>query len=183
MLKLNSKYLILEKISTKHIDKGWLTWVNDIDNLKMLNSTPNKYTKKDLIKYLKDIKIKKDLMFAVRIKENKEYIGNIKINHIDYFNKNCGYGLLLGEKKYKGKGYGSMMLYKICEYAFDKLKMNKIFSPVFIDNYDSLNSHLKFGMTISGNFKSHFKKNKKFKDVYYFELTKKKFKEIKKKFI
>ena len=79
---------------------------------------------------------------------------------------------LLGEKKHKGKKYGLLMLYKICEYAFDKLKMNKIFTPVFSDNYNSLTSNLEFGMRIAGYFKSHFKKNKEFKDVYYFSRWK-----------
>ena len=58
------------------------------------------------------------------------------------------------------------MLYKICEYAFDKLKMNKIFSPCYADNLKSLYSNLQFGMRISGYFKNHFKKNNKFQDVY-----------------
>jgi RimJ/RimL family protein N-acetyltransferase len=37
-------------------------------------------------------------------------------------------------------------------------------------------------MRVSGYFKEHFKKKNKFKDVYYFELTKKEFKKIKNKF-
>ena len=60
--------------------------------------------------------------------------------------------------------------------------MNIVFTPVFSDNYNSLTSNLEFGMRIAGYFKSHFKKNKEFKDVYYFELTKDEFKKIKVKF-
>ena len=182
MSKLNSKSLYIEKISTKHIDQGWLNWINDADNLKVLVTVINKYSRKDLLKYIKKVQKKKDQMFAVKIRENNEYIGNIKINDIDYYNKRCSYGLLLGNKKYKRKGYGLIMFYKICEYAFEKLKMNKIFSVVFTDNYESLSSHLKFGMRISGHFKNHFKMNNQFKDVYFFELTKDNFKKIKKKF-
>ena len=182
MYKSNPKSLILEKITSKHIGEGWLDWVNNINNSNNLNSSPNKYTKKHLLRYLKELKKNNDHMFAVKIKENMEYIGNIKINHIDYFHKTCGYGRLLGNKKYKGKKYGLLMLYKICEYAFENLKMNKIFTPVFTNNYSSLSSNLEFGMRISGYFKNHFKKNNKFRDVYYFELTKDEFKSIKIKF-
>ena len=76
------------------------------------------------INYLKNIKLAGDHMFAVRIKKTNEYIGNIRINHIDYHNKNCGYGRLLGNQSQRGKNYGQLMLYKICDYAFKKLKMN-----------------------------------------------------------
>lgn len=181
MQNLKAKSLIIEKITSKHINEGWLTWVNDSENVKIFNTPLNK-NRKQLLKYLKSLKTNKDLMFAVRIKKNNEYIGNIKINNVDHLNKVCGYGRLLGSKKHKGKKYGLLMLYKICEYAFEKLKMNKVFTPVFSDNYNSLTSNLEFGMRIAGYFKSHFKKNKEFKDVYYFELTKDEFKKIKVKF-
>ena len=121
-------------------------------------------------------------MFAVRVKKNNDYIGNIRISDIDNYNKRCGYGRLLGNVKYRGKGYGLIFLYKICEIAFEKLKMNKIYSPCYSDNYRSLSNNLKFGMQISGYFKQHFRKNDQFKDVYYLELTKEEFKKIKHKF-
>ena len=52
MSKLNSKSLYIEKISTKHIDQGWLNWINDADNLKVLVTVINKYSRKDLLKYI-----------------------------------------------------------------------------------------------------------------------------------
>ena len=83
MLKLKHKTLIIEKIAPRHINLGWLKWVNDEDNIKTLNSKKSKYTKRELLKYLKNVKKRKEIMFAVRIKDNNEYIGNIKINNID----------------------------------------------------------------------------------------------------
>ena len=171
MSKLKHNIIFLEKISLKHIDLGWLKWVNNPGNIKVLNRPPYKYNKKQLLKYLKDLKKSGDLMFAVRLKSNREYIGNIRINHIDYHNKNCGYGRLLGNKKYIGKKYGQLMLYKICDYAFNKLKMNKIFTPIYSDNFKSLSSNLEFGMRISGHFKKHFKKDK-IQGCIFLELTK-----------
>tara|TARA_A100001015_G_scaffold281039_1_gene343881 strand:+ start:2792 stop:3343 length:552 start_codon:yes stop_codon:yes gene_type:complete len=182
MSKINPKMVYLERISTKHIDLGWLDWVNTSKNIRVLNKPPYRYNKNQLKDYLKKTRLKGDIMFAVREKKTNEYIGNIKINDIDFFHKHCGYGRLIGYKKNRGTGYGQIMLYKICEYAFDKLKMKKIFSPCYSDNLTSLYSNLKFGMRISGKFKNHFKKNNKFKDVYYLEITSEEFKKIKKKY-
>jgi RimJ/RimL family protein N-acetyltransferase len=183
MSNLNPKDLYLEKISSKHINEGWLEWVNNSSNQRdTLNRPPHKYNRKQLYKYLKDLKKKKDLMFAVRLKKNNIYIGNLRISDIDNYNKSCGYGRLLGNTKYRGKGYGLLFLYKICEVAFEKLKMNKIFTHCYADNYRSLANNIKFGMRISGYFRGHFRKNNRFKDVYYLELTKEEFKKIKQKF-
>ena len=92
MQNLKAKSLIIEKITSKHINEGWLTWVNDHQNVKVFNSPISKYNRKQLLKYIRNLKANKDLMFAVRIKESNEYIGNIKINNIDQLNKVCGYG-------------------------------------------------------------------------------------------
>ena len=51
MSKLKHKTLYLEKISLKHIDEGWLDWVNRSSNVKALNRPPYRYNKKQLIKY------------------------------------------------------------------------------------------------------------------------------------
>ncbi len=182
MSKLKHKTLYLEKISLKHIDEGWLDWVNRSSNVRALNRPPYRYNKKQLIKYLGEIKKKGDMMFAVRLKKNKEYIGNIRLNDIDYQNRSCTYGRLLGNTKYRGKGFGTLFLYKICQVAFEKLKLNKIFTPVYSDNYKSLASNLAFGMRLGGYFRSHFRKKNKYKDVYYVELTNEEFKKIKNKF-
>jgi len=182
MSKLKHNLVYLEKISSKHINEGWLEWASNNSNARVLNERPYKYNKKQLLKYLKDLKKKNDLMFAVRLKKNKTYIGNIRISDIDHYNKRCGYGRLLGNIDYRSKGYGLLFLYKICEVAFGKLKMNKIFSPCYADNHRSLASNLEFGMRISGYFKNHVRKYDKYKDVYYLELTKEEFKKIKIKY-
>ena len=84
MYNLKHKLLYLEKISSKHIDQGWLEWVNDNGNVQVLNRPPYRYNKKQLLKYLKDLKKRGDLMFAVRLKSNDDYIGNIRLSDVDH---------------------------------------------------------------------------------------------------
>ena len=69
------------------------------------------------------------MMFAVRLK-NKEYIGNIRLNDIDYQIEVVLMEDYL-ENKVQRKGIWNLFLYKICQVAFEKLKLNKIFTPVY----------------------------------------------------
>ena len=73
------------------------------------------------------------------------------------------------------------MLYKICDYSFNTLKLNKISTHVFTDNIESITGNKKFGMKIEGKLKKHYYKNGKFKDVYIFSILKTEFNKIKKK--
>jgi hypothetical protein len=47
MKKLSAKLITLEKINSKHIEEGWLDWLNQKQNLKLLNNPTKKYTKKN----------------------------------------------------------------------------------------------------------------------------------------
>ena len=54
--------------------------------------------------------------FAVRLIENDELLGNIGFNDIDFVNKSGTLGIMLGNEKYYGKGYGKEALILLLEY-------------------------------------------------------------------
>ena len=171
----------IEQIKQKHINLGWYKWVNKSEIVNVLNEPPYRYTKSQLRTYLKKSDNKDTKMFAVIDKRINKYFGNIRLTNISKNNLFCNYGRLIGENSYKKKGYGLVMLYKICEYAFKVLKLNKIYTYVYTDNKNSINSNKVFGMKKEGLMKSHFYKNGKFKDVIIFSFFSKDFFKLEKK--
>lgn len=171
----------IEKIKQKHINLGWYNWVNKSEIVNVLNQPPYRYTKNQLKTYLKNSNNKNTKMFAVIDKNLNKYFGNIRLTNINKDNSFCNYGRLIGENSYKKKGYGLVMLYKICEYAFKTLKINKVSTYVYTDNKNSINSNKAFGMKKEGLLKSHFYKNGKFKDVIIFSFFSKDFFKLEKK--
>lgn len=170
-------------VTIKHIDQGWLEWSNSSDNIKIFNKPPYKYNRKQLENYLKNSRDNKEVFHAIHCSSSKEYIGNIKLMNIDKFHKSAQLGLLLGNIKFKGKGYGKIMLYEICKLGFLKLNLNRIYTDVYTDNYIAFNSYLKFGFTLVGLKKQAYYKDKKFKDAYHMEILSSKFKMIKKNYL
>lgn len=177
-----SHSIVLEPISKKHIDKGWLKWIKNKSINKKLNSNTKGFNKKKLSDYVNNLKKDNSKMFACYDKHKKVYFGNIKLNNIDLIHKTCSYGRMIGEKEFKNRGYGKLMLFKICELAFEKIKLNKVFTYVFLDNKESIYSNKSFGMKIEGILKDHFIKDGKYKDVYIFSMLKKDFYKVKKKY-
>ena len=49
------------------------------------------------------ISVKKEKMFAVRLLENDELLGNIGFNSLDIINRNGALGVLIGNPKYQRK--------------------------------------------------------------------------------
>ena len=179
-MKLDKNSVYLKPITIKHISQGWLNWVKNKKNYRTLNTDTKNFNKQRLIKYINNLKTNKSIMYAVYDSNKKKYFGNLKLNNMDYEHKTCSYGRMIGEDDYKNKGYGRIMLYKICELAFKKYKFNKIYTYVYTDNNNSILSNKKFGMKIEGKLKSHFIKNKKKKDVFLYSMLKEEF--LKKKF-
>ena len=97
-LKLVGKNFYLRVLNLKDVNKKYLSWLNDKKVTQYLENPKKKYTKKDLIKYVKEINFNKKMLFAVIDKKNEKHVGNVGLNPIDEKNKRVGLGGLIGEK-------------------------------------------------------------------------------------
>lgn len=174
-----AKYLKGDKVYLRHIKKtdlenGWLDWVNDQESIDgLFSGFP--VSEKELKDYFKLQKLPYSVMFAICKNEDGMYIGNGRLSQIDWVNKECVYGRLIGEKNLKGKGFGSEALILLLRYAFSVLGMNRVYSSAVITNKISIRSNLKIGMKKEGIFKEASYKNGKFVDRVAFAFLAKDF--------
>lgn len=64
------------------------------------------------------------------------------------------------------KGIGSKMVFLMLEYAFDTLKLHKLYCEILAFNTSVIKLHQKFGFSVEGVFRSQHKINNDFVDVY-----------------
>lgn len=143
--QIETNRLIFTPVTSKEIDLGWLNWINNPNSFKYLET--KKATKDELIDYLKRSKPPKCYFFAARLKHNHEYIGNIRLSEINYKNKSCTYGRLLGATSQLNKGFGSEFLQAIQYFSFEELNLKIIYTGVKNENLPSIKSNLKAGMS------------------------------------
>ena len=72
-------------------------------------------------------------------------IGCTYIRDIDYGNRKAEYGVFLGEDDVRGNGIGKEILNLTVDYAFNELKLHRIYARVRTDNEPSLFSFLHCG--------------------------------------
>lgn len=150
-IKFESKNLIFEKLSTKHLSDKYVQWLNDAEVNKFLE-TGNDYTLKKLKSYLIDIEQKNILFWAIILKENNEHIGNIKIDPIrDHVGV---YGILMGNKEYWGKGLAYEASIAIIDFCFSKIKLKKIRLGVYEDHIAAIKLYQKIGFKIYDTIKN-----------------------------
>ena len=174
---INNFKVYLRQIEKKDIKDGWLNWINDSGALDNLFAT-FPVNEKDLKNYFNLQKLPNSIMFAICLKENDKYIGNARLGNIDWINKCSTYGRLIGEEKYKNKGFGSQALILLLRYGFITLGLNRIASSALITNTISIKSNLKIGMKKEGILRQASFKNGKFVDRVQLSMLSDDFKKL-----
>ena len=156
------------------IERGWHGWINDpVANEHLLGAFP--VTKDELNRYYDTSQPPSSVMFAVCTKEDEKYIGNVRLGSIDWVNRICTYGRLLGDPAYRGKGYGTDALILLLRYGFHTLGMNRIWSTADSMNDISLRSNEKVGMKQEGRMRQALYRDGAYRDTIILSMLREDF--------
>ena len=153
-MELKTKRLILRQ----HRKSDWkdlVEGIGDYDVAKMLATVPYPYTRKDAEEYIqKRAQIWKekpitDYVFVIELKSEKKVIGSIGLHKINFFHGVGSTGSWIN-KKYWRNGYITEAKIAINDFAFNKLKLRRIESGVFVNNKASNAVQLKVGYKFEG---------------------------------
>lgn len=114
---IKTKRFLIKKLTLYNVNKTYLSWFKDpIINKNIITSNS---VNKGGIKYLKlyvNKKIKKkNVLFLGIFTKKKTHIGNIKFEPISMIKKTALAGILIGHKKWRGKGVLKEIFMTICK--------------------------------------------------------------------
>ena len=124
------------------------------------------------------ISVKKEKMFAVRLLENDELLGNIGFNSLDIINRNGALGVLIGNPRHQRKGYGTEALKLILDYGFSFLNLRNISLSVFEYNEPAYNLYKKVGFNEVGRLRKALEIMGKTYDVIILDMLKEEFQSV-----
>ena len=122
---LETERLRLERLSTKFCTSTYVSWMNDPEVIKYLDSGGD-YTLEKLEDFLKGVESKDMLFWAIVDKGLDKHIGNIKIDPFSIMHHRGEYGILIGDKTAWGKGYAKEASIEVINYCFKNLNMKKV---------------------------------------------------------
>ena len=139
---INNK-LKLKKLSIKDINTNYLSWLRDEELKKNLVNVH--YDNLDQLKkyFKKKIKIKNLYFFGI-FYENK-HIGNIKFENIYLKSKIASWGILIGDKKFRGKKIGYEVLSKSMDFIEKKFRIENFIISVTHFNENAKKLYYKLG--------------------------------------
>lgn len=175
-LFLEGKLTFLRPFLKSDIRAEYLEWLNN-PKMTIYSSTFRTFptTELDIDVFYNHLKTNNQVIFAACCKNTNKHFGNVSVNNIDWINRRCDHGVMIGLEEFRGAHYLDIMDL-LCQYAFMKLNLNKIYGATEIPSVPPLLERI--GWTQEGLLKKHNFRNGQYVDVYQMGLLKETYTQI-----
>ena len=172
-IKLETEHLIIRPPQKKDV-KDIYNALQDPVFSKNISTMPYPYKMSDAEKY---VKLSRELlnrrepsiMLVLYNKKDKRVIGTETLNWIDLKNLNCESGSWIA-KPYWGSGLMAEARLEVFKFAFNKLKLHKIYSNILIYNIRSQKHIEKFGFKKQGIQRDEKLIKNKYYSMYCYDI-------------
>ena len=158
---IKGKHIILREVTYKDVDRI-VSWRNDKNLGKFLGT--EKLTKKKQCEFLKHyFERDNDFYFIAEMIAYSKPIGTVAIFDIDYASKRAEFGRLLVLNNCRM--FSFEISYLALKFAFETLKLHKVYGGVQKENIKALRFDLSLGFHKEGILKEHWWNGQKLDDV------------------
>lgn len=162
---LESEYIYLRKMEVSDTD-NIVKWRNT-ESVRSRFIYQGLFTVESHLNWIETmVNTGKVVQMIICEKDTNRPIGSAYIRDIDRKHNKGEYGLFIGESMSRGKGIGAEVTRLMLKYAFEELKLHRIYSRVLSDNIISLKSAFRGGLEQEGFCKDDVFLNGTYQDVY-----------------
>ncbi len=123
---------------------------------------------------------REDVVLAIEVRAGDQWvhIGNVGLHRIDWKNRTATLGIVIGEREYWGKGYGTEAVRTMLRYAFEELGLNRVELETYSFNPRAIRCYEKAGFKREGVRRQALYRNGKFHDVILMGILRDEFEEM-----
>lgn len=107
---------------------------------------------------------KNSYVFAILTLADNKLIGNCGLHDIDFKNRKAIFGIVIGDKNYWSKGYGTDATRTMLRFAFGELNLNLVELEVYDFNPRAMRAYEKAGFQRAGVHRQGLYRNGKYHD-------------------
>jgi len=153
---LKGERIYLREVRTSDVTERYYRWMNDPEVGQYLETRFFPHSHEKIESYIREMGADPNNVFlAIVLKNGDLHIGNIKIGPINWFHRFADISLIIGDKTYWGKGYGTEAIGLVVFYAFNTLNLHKITAGIYANNVGSIKAFKKAGFIEEGLRKKH----------------------------
>jgi RimJ/RimL family protein N-acetyltransferase len=163
--------VILRPLEKNDLGKS-LEWLTDPSVNKYLSQNFKDLTVKQeeqWFDYIQDSH--QDIVFAILEKSSGKHIGNCALHKIDRRKKTCELGIVIGDKDYWDRGFGTDAVKVLVDFALDVLELSKIWLNVYTYNHRAIKVYENCGFKLVRVLKRNHLYNGKYWDTLIMEYS------------
>lgn len=169
---IEGEKIYLREIRTDDVNENYYRWMNDEEITAYTESRFKPQSIEQLKEYVAKIYGDSNSIFlAIIDKDTDKHIGNIKLGNINWIHRFGDIGIIIGEKSFWGKGYGSEAIKLLTVYSFNKLNLHRIWAGCYELNKGSIAAFKKIGFKEEGILRKQYFYNGKYIDGVILGIT------------
>jgi RimJ/RimL family protein N-acetyltransferase len=163
-----------ELIRLAPLDRGsistYLSWFRDYDVQRWVKVVVPQTVEAETAWYEEATTSENAFTFGIHTLEDDRLIGNCGIFAIDHKNRSAELGIIIGEKDYWGKGYGTDAVLTLLNFAFGEVNLNRVYLRVFAYNQRAIRAYEKCGFQHEGTARQALFREGQYHDVHYMAI-------------
>jgi [ribosomal protein S5]-alanine N-acetyltransferase len=168
---LAGSQVYLRALERADLNETYLAWLNDPEVTRYLETGVFPSTLEDLEKFYETVTgSRSQVILAIVDKKSDRHIGNVKLGPIDWIHRRAVFGILIGEKKFWGRGIGEEVTRLMVEYAFQRLNLNRVTLGVTAEHQPAVRCYEKVGFRVEGRIREDLFKDGEYKDRLWMGL-------------
>lgn len=162
---LSGKKLYLRGVEKEDLEK-FVPWINDqeVTHYMFMGNRPA-HLEVLIEQWEREIRNPNEAIFAIIDKKEDTLIGSAGLYQINNISRASEFRIIIGEKRFWKKGYGSETAGLLLEYGFEKLNLNKIWLGVNAENLAAGRSYEKAGFVKEGVLRQEIFRNNRYYDA------------------
>jgi diamine N-acetyltransferase len=147
---IEGRKIKLVAVSTEYLHY-YKRWINDPEVADFLGTVGFPFNLKEERQWVEKNIASNDSAahFTILTKKGKP-IGNISLMEIEYVHRNAQLGIMIGEKAYWNRGYGTDAIEALLGFAFETLGLHKVELRLNVSNKRALTCYKNCGFKLEG---------------------------------
>ncbi|MHC4091981.1 MAG: GNAT family N-acetyltransferase, partial [Planctomycetota bacterium] len=125
-------------------------WINDPENWKTLKRylPANELREREFVEGL--YKSPEKIALGVVVRDGEHLIGVTGLHMVNPVSRSAVFGIMIGDRKYQSRGYGTETTRLTVRYGFKELNLNRISLSVFADHERAIRAYRRAGFVQEG---------------------------------
>jgi len=152
--EIESNQYYLRSLSALDDLDNYLFWISNPSNNKFIISSWVNYTFNELLEYIESCNESDEaLLLGIFSKSSNIHIRNIKYDNIDILSKKATTGILIGDIRYRGKGFAKEIIKVTVSWLNENFNIENFLLGVDQNDDDALNLYRNWDLKKLAKFK------------------------------